>query len=121
MRRRRSRMTRDALGGVRGRAKTGVGEWNNTFDGSLCEQSDLAPQSKTLACGYQCLAVHGEPGRSIQPSPSNTERSNPDEPTDELEVEGWGLPVLDGAGWVWLARCAAPGPAAPRACNRPAS
>ncbi|HEY2951435.1 MAG TPA: type II secretion system protein [Verrucomicrobiae bacterium] len=31
------------------REKSGVGKWNNIIDGSLCEQSDFPPQSKTPA------------------------------------------------------------------------
>jgi hypothetical protein len=47
-RRRRFRMSSDGRDRVSVREKSSVGKWNNIFDGSLCEQSDLPPQSKML-------------------------------------------------------------------------
>jgi hypothetical protein len=39
-------MARDARDRANVRAKSGVGKWNNIFDGSRCEQSDLQIRTK---------------------------------------------------------------------------
>jgi hypothetical protein len=56
-RRRRFRIERNVRERVSVQQKSGVGKWNNIFDGSRCEQSDLPPHSKTLTREGQGLGV----------------------------------------------------------------
>src|SRR5882672_9335816 len=75
-RRRRFRRAGDAGDRVSVREKSGVGKWNNIFDGSLCEQSDLQIGT-TGSDGSRCEQPQSKMRATSRRLPRGNECSGP--------------------------------------------